>query len=86
MFFKNDVISFYEKYKIIPGKDISICNLNDYLVMLFSAFNKSESFGLFVRESLVAEGHNEFRLKFESWEELFDCYCSFMVGYSGNKS
>lgn len=80
---EEDVIAFYERYDLYPGIE---CNLHDYLIVTFAALERSRSFGLFVRESLQETEHNVFRLNVDSWEELHNYYCSFMVGYAGNKS
>jgi hypothetical protein len=79
-----EVIAFYESHKLIPGTNVT-CNNLDLIVVITRAFELSEPFGLFVRETLVPIDRNTFRLNFELWEELLNCYCSFMAGYNGNR-
>lgn len=43
------------------------------------AFVSFVSFGVFNAEQTALETN------YDSWEELHDCYCNFIVGYSGNK-
>ena len=37
------------------------------------------SFGVFNAEQTAIETN------YNSWDDLYDCYCNFVVGYSGNK-
>lgn len=82
---QEDVIAFYEKHNLTPSPDFLICDLKDFLVIIFDAFDKSEPFGIFVKESVYAAGYNQYKLKFETWEELVSCYQCFMTGYKGFK-
>lgn len=87
MLMKEDVIGFYEAHNLIPGPDTK-CSFQDYLLFVFRASERSQGFGLFVRETLQATitDHRVYRLNVNSWEELFNYYCSFMAGYIGNKT
>lgn len=81
-----DVVAFYEKHKLLPGQEVFVSSLIEYLTIVFQAFNKGKSFGYFVRESLVPIGHHEYKVYFASWEELINCYQSFMTSYNRIKS
>lgn len=81
---REEVVAFYKSHKLSPGHN-TICNSLDLIVVITSAFELSEPFGLFVRETFVPIDHNTFKLNFEKWEELLNCYCSFMAGYNGNR-
>jgi hypothetical protein len=43
------------------------------------AFVAFVSFGVFNAEQTGLETN------YDSWDELYDCYCNFIVGYAGNK-
>jgi hypothetical protein len=83
MFLDEDIIDFFEKHHIAPGE--FTIGLAEYLRITFDAASKSEIFRGFVKDSLVPIAHNKYRVVFESWEDLINCYYSFMTGFSGIK-
>jgi hypothetical protein len=82
IFNQKEVIDFFEMNNLVPGSIDLISDRNDYLKIIFSAKNKSEMFGRFVRESLVSVSEDEYFLNFETWEELLNCYYSFATGFT----
>lgn len=76
---------FYVNHRVVPGHN-NVLDQEDFLKIVFDGIDKSKAFGHFVLESFGAVGHNEYVLNFQSWNELFDCYYSFMGGFIGNKS
>lgn len=76
------VKTFFMLHHLSPGSTIN--DLQAYLRILFSAQEYGLSFSNFVKESLITIGHNEFRLGFDNWNELENCYGFFMAGFCGN--
>lgn len=84
MLLENTVISFYKNHNLIPNGKMVMCSAPNHKRTLSDAKTYGAAFEAFVDFSL-SPVNNEFGMNIESWEELFNCYCFFMVGYSGNK-
>ena len=76
---KESIISFFELHGVSPENPCP--NFVQYCKTMVNAYSISHSFGCFVRESFVGD---ELRLGFESWDELWHCYKSFIAGYIGS--
>lgn len=79
------VVSFYKEYDLIPGHR-SVIDQEEFLKITFSALDRSIAFGKFVLESIVPIAHNEYVLNFQTWDDLIECYYTFITGFVGNKS
>lgn len=77
MMHQDELKSFYTKHNLIPGDDKSSINsMNDYLLFVFAALDKSRSFGYFARANVRAVCAFHFMIVFRTWEELFEAYYS----------
>jgi hypothetical protein len=79
-----ELVVFYELHGLLPG---AIVNARCLPEILRSANEKAKEFGLFVFESVYETDNDKLELKPDiiSWDELFNYYCFFIVGYSGIK-
>jgi hypothetical protein len=77
---RGSVIRFFEWHGISPEKPRP--NFVQYCKIMIDAYSISHSFGCFARESFIGD---ELRLGFESWDELWHCYKSFIAGYIGSR-
>lgn len=82
---KQELIGFYSSRGLSPDNTYGMPQAT-YKSLASDASDVSKSFGLFFKNSLLAVEQNRYEMVFKSWEELYDCYCSFMDGYIGNKS
>lgn len=78
---RESLIRFFEWHGVGPDKPRP--NFVQYCQIMIDAHSVSHSFGCFARESFV--GTTELRLVFESWDELWSCYKSYMAGYIGSR-
>lgn len=76
---------FVEKFFMLHGvtPEKPDAGFDQYYRMIVAASQAEEdSFSKFVHEALLHG--NKLRLNFESWDELWNCYRSFMAGYIGS--
>ena len=83
MLTEKDIKDFYGSHNLTYD---TVINRFDYIVVLTDAFEKDNTFGLFVRESFMPLTNDTFKLNFDDWEDLLGSYYSFVAGYLGNKS
>lgn len=87
MLTKEELVAFYESYGLSPNAQIDSAL---FVPIMHDAVAKNgKPFASFVFESvrLLGETLNKFELKpgITSWDELYQFYCFFIVGFSGIK-
>lgn len=53
--------------------------------LFLEAQKVSNSFSRFFLAGILNQHSNVIETNFDSWEELFECYCEFCIGLFGNK-
>jgi hypothetical protein len=87
MITQEQLITFYKSHSLYPDQNRNFkLSDEDYLNIILGAKDYGKSFGMFVMVSIAPVNDSEFILSFETWDDLFHYYCSFMTGLVGNKS
>lgn len=56
--------------------------LDDVGTLLLEADKMGRSFSGFILNSVINSNRNGVKTNFSSWDDLYECYISFMIGYN----
>ena len=50
--------------------------------LIIQAGDISKSFSMFIVDSVIYPESNTIRVNFSNWDELYECYTRYMIGYN----
>lgn len=72
--------TFFESNNIpLDTESVTSCEQCD--VIFIEALKYGTSFGSFILCSVLNPERNGIWTRFDSWENLYECYCAFMTGF-----
>lgn len=75
---------FFEKHKIKLKSNESMSDAEIDNVFIDAA-NYGLTFASFVSFGVFNAEQTHLETNYDSWDDLYDCYCNFITGYVGNK-
>lgn len=81
---KDSIQNFFEKNKISLKSNNTMAD-SEVDVIFIDAANYGLGFVAFVSFGVFNAEQTGLETNYDSWDDLYDCYCNFIVGYAGNK-
>jgi hypothetical protein len=85
MLLLDDVKNFFEKNNIALEEERPLAETEIDLIYLH-ARDQGYSFATFIHYAVISPEKSGILTCFSSWEQLYDCYLAFLVGFLGNKA
>ncbi len=85
MLLQADLKNFFEQNSILLCEEKLLLPIDVDLLYL-QAREHGYTFAAFVHYGVISPDKNGVLTCFNSWDELYDCYLSFVSGYMGNQA
>jgi len=85
MLLPTDVKNFFEKNNILLSEEKNLLTI-DIDILYLRARELGYTFAAFVHYGVISPDKNGILTCFNSWDDLYDCYLSFVSGYMGNQA